>query len=229
MASTADRIYDRMSQDSQPTKAWTARDFADIGTRSAIDVALHRLQSDKRIRRIDHGLYDLPHTNQLTKKISPPDYKSVIQAVARRDGTKVLVDGITAANNLGLTNAVPAKVVVWTDARVKPIKLDRMIIDFKQVAPSRLLWANRPAAQVVQALIWLRDVLPSDGDRISKRLKSILNQGDTGDRIRKDLQDHLGDLPDWLVPVVKDLLKPDEMAPDTSSSPPRPQPLGSRT
>lgn len=229
MASTADRIYDRMSQDSQPTKVWTARDFADLGTRSAIDVALHRLQGDKRIRRIDHGLYDLPHTNQLTKKISPPDYKSVIQAVARRDGTKVLVDGITAANNLGLTNAVPAKVVVWTDARVKPIKLDRMIIDFKQVAPSRLLWANRPAAQVVQALIWLRDVLPSDGDKISKRLKSILNQGDTGDRIRKDLQDHLGDLPDWLVPVVKDLLKPDEMAPDTSSSPPRPQPLGSRT
>lgn len=224
MASTADRIYDRMSQDSQSTKVWTARDFADIGTRSAIDVALHRLQSDKRIRRIDHGLYDLPHTNQLTKKISPPDYKSVIQAVARRDGAKVLVDGITAANNLGLTNAVPAKVVVWTDARVKPIKLDRMIIDFKQVAPSRLLWANRPAAQVVQALIWLRDVLPSDGDKISKRLKSILNQGDTGDRIRKDLQDHLGDLPDWLVPVIKDLLKPDEMVPDTSSSLPRPQP-----
>lgn len=224
MASTADRIYDRMSQDSQSTKVWTARDFADIGTRSAIDVALHRLQSDKRIRRIDHGLYDLPRTNQLTKKISPPDYKSVIQAVARRDGAKVLVDGITAANNLGLTNAVPAKVVVWTDARVKPIKLDRMIIDFKQVAPSRLLWANRPAAQVVQALIWLRDVLPSDGDKISKRLKSILNQGDTGDRIRKDLQDHLGDLPDWLVPVIKDLLKPDEMVPDTSSSLPRPQP-----
>lgn len=73
MASTADRIYDRMSQDSQPTKVWTARDFADIGT--------------------------LPHTNQLTKKISPPDYKSVIQPVARRDGTKVLVDGITAAND----------------------------------------------------------------------------------------------------------------------------------
>ncbi|WP_063621683.1 DUF6088 family protein [Bradyrhizobium sp. Ec3.3] len=218
MASIADRIYDRMTQDSQSTKVWTARDFADIGTRSAIDVALHRLQSNKRIRRIDHGLYDVPHTNQLTKKLSPPDYKSVIQAVARRDGSKVLVDGITAANNLGLTNAVPSKVVVWTDARVKPIKLDRMIIEFKQVAPSRLVWANRPAAQVVQALIWLRDVLSSDGDRITKRLKAILNKGDAGDRIRKDLQDNLGDLPVWLVPVVKDLLKSDTMEPDTDPS-----------
>jgi hypothetical protein len=224
MASTPDLIYDRMSHDAQPTKVWTARDFADAGTRSAIDVALHRLQNDQRIRRVDHGLYDLPHANQLTKKPSPPDYKSVIQAVARRDGAKVLVDGITAANNLGLTNAVPAKVVVWTDARVKPITLDKMVIDFKQVAPSRLLWADRPAAQVVQALIWLRDVLPSDGDKISKRLKSILNHGGDGDRIRTDLQDHLGDLPVWLVPVVKNLLKPDEVAPDTDPSPKPPSP-----
>jgi hypothetical protein len=222
MPSTPDLIYDRMSHDAQPTKVWTARDFADAGSRSAVDVALHRLQNDRRIRRVDHGLYDLPHTNQLTKKPSPPDYKSVIQAVARRDGAKVLVDGITAANNLGLTNAVPAKIVVWTDARVKPITLDKMVIDFKQVAPSRLLWADRPAALVVQALIWLRDVLPSDGDKIAKRLKSILKQSGTGDRIRTDLQDHLGDLPVWLVPVVKDLLKPDDVAPDTDPSPTSP-------
>jgi uncharacterized protein DUF6088 len=224
MPSTPDLIYDRMSHDAQPTKVWTARDFADAGSRSAVDVALHRLQNDQRIRRVDHGLYDLPQMNQLTKKPSPPDYKSVIQAVARRDGAKVLVDGLTAANNLGLTNAVPAKVVVWTDARVKPITLDKMVIDFKQVAPSRLLWADRPAAQVVQALIWLRDVLPSDGDKIGKRLKSILNQGGSGDRIRTDLQDHLGDLPDWLVPVVKNLLKPDEAAPNADPSPTSPSP-----
>lgn len=35
--------------------------------------------------------------------------------VGAGDGSKVLVDGITTANNLGLTNAVPAKVIVWTD------------------------------------------------------------------------------------------------------------------
>nr|WP_246799691.1 DUF6088 family protein [Bradyrhizobium sp. CCBAU 51753] len=140
----------------------------------------------------------------MTNKISPPDYKSVIQAVARRDGAKVLVDGITAANNLGLTNAVPAKVVVWTDARVKPIRLDKMVIDFKKVASSRLVWADRPAAQLVQALIWLRDVLPSDGDKIAKRLTSILNDGDDGQRMRRDLQDHLGDLLDWHPEIRRD-------------------------
>lgn len=223
MPSIADRILDRMTKDSQPTKVWTARDFVDVGARSAVDVALHRLQGDNRIRRIDHGLYDMPHTNSLTKKTSPPDYKSVIQAVARRDGAKVLVDGITAANNLGLTNAVPAKVIVWTDARVKPIKLGQLIIDFKQVAPSRLVWAGRPAAQVVQALIWLRDVLPSDADGVMKRLRFIFDQ-DGGDAICRDLHDHLGDLPDWLVPIVKDILKPNHISHDEDPSESSPSP-----
>ncbi|AWO87548.1 DUF6088 family protein [Bradyrhizobium diazoefficiens] len=215
-SSTVAQIYNRMSHDAQPSKVWTARDFTDTGSRSAVDVALHRLRSDNRIRRVDQGLYDLPRTNHLTKKISPPDYRSVIQAVARRDGAKVLVDGITAANNLGFTNAVPAKVVVWTDARVKAIHLDKMVIDFKKVAASRLVWADRPAAQLVQALIWLRDVLPSDHDKIAKRLKAILNDGDDGRRMRQDLQDHLGDLPDWLVPLVKDILN--------DATPPAPPP-----
>ncbi len=77
--------------------------------------------------------------------------------------------------------------------------------------------ADRPAAQLVQALIWLRDVLPSDDDKIAKRLTSILNDGDDGQRMRRDLQDHLGDLPDWLVPLVKDILKSDATPPDPPS------------
>jgi len=78
--------------------------------------------------------------------------------------------GSTAANNLGLTNAVPAKVTVWTDARLKPIQLRSSHDQFPNGRASRLVWAGRPAAQVVQALIWLRDVLPSDQDQIKRRL-----------------------------------------------------------
>jgi hypothetical protein len=35
--------------------------------------------------------------------------------------------------------------------------------------------------------------------------------------MRRDLQDHLGDLPDWLVPLVKDILKSDATPPDPPS------------
>jgi hypothetical protein len=135
-------ILDRIKRD-KSIQVWTPNDFLDLGSRAAIDKALQRLANSRYIRRIDRGLYDVPHVNSLTGKASNPDYTAVIDAVARRDKARLLPDGITAANQLGLTDAVPAKVTVHTDARLRPIHVDRLVIDFKLTAPSRLYWAGR--------------------------------------------------------------------------------------
>jgi hypothetical protein len=68
-----------------------------------------------------------------------------------KEQLRLLVDRMTAANDLGLTDAVPARVTIHTDARRRAIKLDKLSIEFKQTAPSRLYWAGRPAMRVVQA------------------------------------------------------------------------------
>jgi len=44
-----------------------------------------------------------PRTNRLTGKTTDPDYRHVVDALARRDQVRMVVDGITAANDLGLT------------------------------------------------------------------------------------------------------------------------------
>ena len=126
-----------------PKSVWTATDFLDLGSRDAVDKALQRLVASGDIRRIDRGLYDKPQQNVLTRQSNPPDPAKVIDAVARRDQIRVLVDGMTAANDLGLTNAVPAKIVVHTDARLRPIKLGNLTITFKPTAASKLYWAGR--------------------------------------------------------------------------------------
>ncbi len=117
------------------------------------------------IRRLERGLYDRPGRNRLTGQMSVPDYRRVIEAVARRDQTRMLVDGMTAANDLGLSDAVPGRIVVHTDARLRPIKLGKQIIAFRPTAPSKLFWADRPAMRVVQALHWLREALADPDDR----------------------------------------------------------------
>jgi len=199
------RILDRMRQ-AAPASVWTPTDFLGLGSRTAIDKALQRLATSNKIRRIDRGLYDLPRINKLTGKPVNPDYTAVIDAVARRDQARLLVDGITSANQLGLTNAVPARVTVHTDARIRPIRLGNMTINFKLTAPSRLYWAGRPAMRVVQALHWLRDMLPSDKDSIQTRLKGILNDPAHGPAIRDDLQRGLHALPQWMHELVDHLL-----------------------
>ena len=110
----------------------------------------------------------------------------------------MLVDGLTAANDLGLSDAVPAKIAVHTDARLRPIKLGAQTITFKPTAPSRLYWAGRPGMRVVQALHWLRDMLGSDHERIARRLASILADPEHGPAIAADLREDLTSLPDWM-------------------------------
>src|ERR1044071_5538072 len=110
-------ILNRIAAQSS-AEVWTPVDFLDLGSREAVDQVLHRLIAAKELRRITRGLYDKPRTNRLTGKTTDPDYRHVVDALARRDQVRMVVDGITAANDLGLTDAVPARAVVFTDARI---------------------------------------------------------------------------------------------------------------
>ena len=199
-------IRDRISTPAQP-RVWTPEDFADLGPRTAVDQALHRLVASRNLRRIARGFYDTPQNNRLTGKPTYPNPRDVIDALARKGKVRMVVDGLTAANDLGLTDAVPARIGVLTDGRLRPITLGNLTLDFQAAAPRRLYWAGRPAMRFVQALHWLRDMLPSDDGSLRKRLVSILKAPDHGQAIQDDLRSGLSALPEWMRVIVRDLLK----------------------
>ncbi len=186
-------------------QVWVPTDFAQLGNRNAIDKALQRMALAGELRRIDRGLYDRPKLNSLTKRPTSPDYRAVVDAIARRDQLRLLVDGMTAANDLGLTDAVPARVIIHTDARRRSVQLDNLSIEFRQTAPSRLFWAGRPAMRVVQALHWLKDTLASDHARILSRLSTVLADPIHGTTIRQDLLDGFNMLPTWMQNLIREL------------------------
>lgn len=192
-----------------PDEVWVPGDFADLGNRAAVDKTLQRLVAASNLRRIDRGLYDRPRTNGLTGRPAVPDYRAIIRAITRRDQARVLIDGMTAANEIGLTTAVPAQIEVLVDARLKPIKLGRQEIHFRYVAPSRLYWAGRPAMRVVQALYWLKDMLPQDDERrrIQVALRRIFTDPQRGQAIRNDLEVGFSAIPIWMQEFLRDLLR----------------------
>lgn len=207
------RIIKRIATD-KPRAVWTASDFLDLATRDAVDKALQRLVAAGKLRRIERGLYDQPRLNSLTKAPSPPDPRQVIEAIARRDQIRVLVDGMTAANDLGLTNAVPAKIIVHTDSRLKTVRLGNLDITFRPTAASKLYWAGRPAMRVVQALHWLRDTMgDADEDRkLRRKLRHLLWNEPGSDRLRADLRDGLATLPAWMQDYLKPILSAESEA-----------------
>jgi len=195
----------------EPQRVWTQADFSKLGSRDAIDKALQRLTTAGQIRRIDRGLYDQNRIHPVTRKSVPADYRQVIEAIARRDQTRMLVDGMTAANDLGLSDAVPGRVIVHSDARLKPLNLGNLTITFRPTSASKLYWAGRPAMRLVQALYWLKPKLEDSGERarIAKRVKHQLCALRTGATLRKDLLKGLPSLPAWMQDFLRPLLRPE--------------------
>jgi len=199
--------------DGPSAQVWTPVDFLDLGSRAAVDKVLQRLVAAGQLRRIDRGLYDTPRLNSLTKQPAVADYRRIIDALGRRDQLRMLVDGMTAANDLGLSTAVPARVVIHTDTRRRTIHLDRLTIEFKQTAPSKLYWSGRPAMRIVQALQWLKDTLPADRDRIVAHLSTLLADRRHGRDLRNDLRAGLATLPAWMQDLVREVLRPHAVRP----------------
>jgi Family of unknown function (DUF6088) len=192
-------------------EVWTPSDFADLGSRATVDKTLQRLTAAGELRRIDRGLYDQPRKNKLTGRLTVPNYRAIIRAVTRRDQARAVIDGMTAANDLGLTTAVPARIEVLVDARLKPIKLGKQEIQFKFATPSRLYWANRPAMRVVQALYWMHDMLaqPSERQHVQAELSRLFKDPQHGQAIRDDLRAGLSALPIWMQEFLRGLLNSD--------------------
>ena len=112
---------------------------------------------------------------------------------------------MTAANALGLTNAVPAKIEILVDARLKSIELGNQKIVFKHAAPSRLYWAGRPGMYLVQALHWIHDAMRSEAERskLDRTIRKLLAEENSGPRLAEDLRTGFAAMPIWMQEILR--------------------------
>ena len=196
MTGIADKIMQRVSVHDSGRWVCTPKDFLDLGSREAVDQALSRLVKAGRLRRVGHGLYDRPRISNVLNRPAPVDLDAAITALARRDGVRIMPDGLVAANQLGLTNAVPAKVSYVTDGHSRTLKIDGRTVRFRHAGPSVMRWAGRPAAPVVQALRWLGPRVAADGEIVSTLSRHL------PDDVKLDLLHNSRDLPGWALPLA---------------------------
>jgi hypothetical protein len=133
-------------------KAFSAKDFLDIASRSTIDWTLYGLIQDGKIRRIRRGLYDMPRTSETLGGPLSPDIDEAARAIARRQKWKIIPEGAWAANLLGLTTQVPSKIIYLTDGPSKEVPIGRRTIYFKHARPKVLAGLEGKFALIVQAL-----------------------------------------------------------------------------
>lgn len=177
-------------------KGWcfTPTDFLDLGSRQAIDTALSRLTKSGRIRRLSRGLYDFPRTHAHLGSLSPAP-EVVARALARKDNLQLQPTGAYAANLLGLTTQVPAKIVFLTNGPSRSVAIGNQEIALKSVAPRFMAAAGRTSGTVIQALRHLgrSHVTPE----MVARLRKILGPAE-----KRQLVKDRPTAPAWMHPIL---------------------------
>lgn len=199
MKGIAKKIMKRMAAHSSGKWVVTPKDFVDLGSRESVDQALSRLVKSGHLRRVGRGLYDKPRFSSVLNRPAPADIDVAVAALARRDGVRIMPDGLHSANQLGITNAVPAKASYITDGHSRVLEIDGRTIGFRHASPRVMKWTGRPSAPVVQALRWLGPDAAAD-----KKVLTILNRNLPED-VKLDLIKNSRDLPGWALPIARSI------------------------
>ncbi len=172
-------------------------DLLDLGSRGAIDVALHRLERAGTIRRLARGVYDYPRIHPQLGPLSPST-DEMAQAIARRTKSTVVRSGAAAANLLGLTTQVPGRAVYLTDGRSRVVRVGGREIRFAHASPMTLAGGDTTPGLVLRALRHLgQDAVEPQAIR---RLRDALDTDDKAALVRLRF-----DAPAWLRPLLQDI------------------------
>jgi Family of unknown function (DUF6088) len=182
---------------SKPGTVFTPALFASAGSRAAIDKALQRLVARGDLRRLARGLYDKPRQDELLGTLWP-SVDAIVAALTGKDKLRLLPTGAYAANLLGLSDQVPARVEFLTDGTSRTVKAGPMQIVLKRTTPRQMAAAGRTSGLLIQAL---RSLGP---DHLTPQRLNKLRRTIPADQ-RHALLDDLTLAPGWMQPTLRAL------------------------
>ena len=176
---------------------FTPKHFLDLGGRRAVDLALHRLKFAGTIRQLARGLYDYPATDPVLGTIAP-SADAIARALAVRDAIRLQPSGAYAANQLGLSEQVPSRVVFLTDGPARKVRIGKREIILQRTTPRNMAAAGRKSGVLIQALRYLGK------ERVDNNvITSVSRQIEGNDRavLGKDLVH----APAWIADILRPL------------------------
>ena len=191
-----DKIFESMQKLSSRKNriCYTPKHFVKLAAYDAVKKALERLVKSKKIRRVTRGVYDIPYQSKFTGLIAP-DISKVVEAIAYRDKIRIQPTGAQAANLLGLSEQVPAKIIYLTDGRKKEIIVGTVTIIFKP-ASAKDMSADTLFGLIIQALKYLGQ--NKIDDVALSKIKRIIKENPN-----EEIEKKLDYAPVWIAELVK--------------------------
>ena len=164
----------------------------------SVRTALTRLVQKKAIRRLAHGLYDLPEVHPKLGPISP-SVEKVITAIKTSDAIEVQPTGAYAANLLGLSTQIPMRIELYTNGPKRKIQFGKQEILLKPTTPKNMIGAGTKAGLILHALRQIgKDNVT---DEMVVRIKSQIEEKDI-----KPIKKQLQYAPAWVAKIMRLLI-----------------------
>ena len=175
--------------------------FAALGSRALVDKALQRLVADGELRRLSRGLYDKPRHDELLGTLWP-SVETIVKAIAQKDRIRTQPIGVYAENMLGLSEQVPAKVVLLTDGISRTVQAGPMQITLKRTTPRQMAAAGRLSGLLIQAFksMGSQHITPAHIERLRKNIPAVERA-----KVMKDL----ALAPAWMRPLLRQVAQED--------------------
>ena len=130
-----------------------------------------------------------------------PAIESVSKALERKDGLRLQPSGVYAANLLGLSEQVPAKVVFLTDGATRTVKVGPTQVNLKRTTPRHMAAAGRLSGLLIQAFRSLGAVHVTP-ERIARLRQSL----PAPERVK--VLDDLALAPEWMHAHLREVARP---------------------
>jgi hypothetical protein len=179
---------------------FTPSAFADLGSRTAVDLALMRQKRAGNIRQLTRGLYDYPRHHPKLGVLSPSP-EAVAQALKGSEAIRLQPSGAYAANLLGLSEQVPVKVVFLTDGPSRRVLIGKQELILKRTTPRNMATAGTVSGLVIQALRNLGR--KNINDTVVRTLRKRLTDKDK-EQLIKDLRY----APAWIADIMRRIADP---------------------
>ncbi|MFN6061660.1 MAG: DUF6088 family protein [Bacteroidota bacterium] len=165
---------------------------------ASVRTALSRLVQKQSIRRLAHGLYDLPIVHPSLGAIMPA-MENVIEAIKKSDAIEVQVTGAYAANLLGLSTQIPMRIELYTSGPKRKIHFGKQEILLKPTTPRNMIGAGTKAGLIFHALRQIgKDNITIE---MIEQIKSQIEEKDI-----KHIKKQIHFAPVWIAKIMRSLI-----------------------
>jgi len=178
-------------------KVFLKQNFVHLSNPKRVQKALEQLTEKGLIIRVARGVYCYPKIdNFLNTGAMMPSVEEIAEAIAKRDGAKIVPTAAQAQNFLGLSTQVQMNFVFFTNGKSRKITLlNGRKLTFVHTALKNVQFKNRLAELITIALKDIGEKYIDDEQKA--QIHKLLKQEE-----KENVMQDIAKMPDWIKNIV---------------------------